>query len=174
MLLPAGRDGSQIGQGHHLEKSDFCSAESSHQNSAIFGREAWSELCCSHSPVFFLPGAGIVSLCSETCHRDFHCGKKGGGNCWKRKAGPAAEPCAWGKVVLELGIVVPLFPRPLVAAPAQLREPQLPRTGWASSECGRGFHLGGRKGSFNICWLPWSLIPFWNLFPVCDFSQSHQ
>lgn len=54
-----------------------------------------------------------------------------------------------GSCVIGVGIVVPL--------PSWLLE--LSGAGgfrWASSASERGFHLGVREGSVNICWLYWS------------------
>lgn len=53
------------------------------------GKPGRSPAAHTHQYLFLL-GVEIVSLRSEMCHWDFHCGEKRGGNCWKLKAGTAS------------------------------------------------------------------------------------
>lgn len=71
-----------------------------------------------------------------------------------------------GSCVPGSGIVVPL-PSSLLG---QFRTS--PVRGWASSASERGFHLGVGEGSLNICWLYWSLIPFWSSSLPSQFGMT--
>lgn len=125
-------------------------AENSHQNAAIFGREAWWELCCSHTPIFVPPWCWNSFPSLRKVSLGFPLQEKGGGNCWKKKARRAAGVLCFREIVLGVGIVDSGAVRSWWLSLEQLSESQtFPDTGWASSASEREFHLAVLEpGSF--------------------------
>lgn len=137
-------------------------AENSHQNAAIFGREAWWELCCSHTPIFVPPWCWNSFPSLRNVSLGFPLQEKGDGNCWKKRLGELQESCASGKLCWELESWI-------------LEQSGAGGFPWSSSVSPKPPQTQGGQALLlkeNFTWLCWSLVPSWSNSLPSQFGMT--